>query len=211
MYSCKWNHAVLCLSLVPMSSNFSVSTRRLCVCFLFIKSPVVLSLFTKLWILWLLELFHDELYVEIFADTFKQFRIWHRCHTEVHVALKYTALGRTTLLTNCNWEQMARGADNCCLLLTNNKQTPSHEPHCSPWNILPSSGSLVNYFPSFEMLPAIRHADSSEKFICASRQTAPLSPWNRSTKLKNLGVVMNYSRELFCYFSGETEERYEGP
>jgi hypothetical protein len=38
-----------CSSLVPMSSNFSsVSTRRLCFCFLSIKSPVVLSLFSKL-------------------------------------------------------------------------------------------------------------------------------------------------------------------
>jgi hypothetical protein len=24
--------------------------------------------------------------------------------------------------------------DTCCLLLTNHKQTPTHEPHCSPWN-----------------------------------------------------------------------------
>jgi hypothetical protein len=34
---------------LPVSSNFSsVSTRQLCFCFLAIKSPIVLSLFTKL-------------------------------------------------------------------------------------------------------------------------------------------------------------------
>jgi hypothetical protein len=43
-------------SLAPMSSTFSsVSTRCLCFCFLSIKSLVDLSLFTKLWILCLLE------------------------------------------------------------------------------------------------------------------------------------------------------------
>jgi hypothetical protein len=45
----------VCSSLVPMSSNFSsVSTRRLCVFFLSIKSPVVLRLLAKLWIVCLL-------------------------------------------------------------------------------------------------------------------------------------------------------------
>jgi hypothetical protein len=45
----------VCSSLAPISSNFSsVSTRRLCFCFLSIKSPVDLSLFTKLWIVCLL-------------------------------------------------------------------------------------------------------------------------------------------------------------
>jgi hypothetical protein len=38
-----------------MSSNFSsVSTRRLCFVFLSIKSPIVLTLFTKLWTVCLL-------------------------------------------------------------------------------------------------------------------------------------------------------------
>jgi hypothetical protein len=41
--------------LAHMSSNFSsVSTRHLCFVFLYIKSPDVLSLFTKLWIVCLL-------------------------------------------------------------------------------------------------------------------------------------------------------------
>jgi hypothetical protein len=44
------------LLLAPMLSIFSsVSTRHLCFVFLSIKSPVVLSLFTKLWIVYLLE------------------------------------------------------------------------------------------------------------------------------------------------------------
>jgi hypothetical protein len=45
----------LCSSLASMSSNFlSVSTRRLCFCFLSVKRTVALSLFTKLWIICLL-------------------------------------------------------------------------------------------------------------------------------------------------------------
>jgi hypothetical protein len=77
----------------------SVSTRRLCF-FLSVKNPVVLSLFTKLWIVcW--ELFHHEFYVKIFADTFQQIRISHRCHTEIRVALKYSKPCLATLLTNC--------------------------------------------------------------------------------------------------------------
>jgi hypothetical protein len=88
----------------------------------------------------------------------------------VHIVLKYTAPWWNTLLTNCNWERMANGADNCLLLLTNHKQTPMHEAHCSPWNIMPSSGPKVNYFPSFQMLLAIRHTESSAKFVGASQQ-----------------------------------------
>jgi hypothetical protein len=44
----------VCSSLTSISSNFSANTRRLCFCFLSVKSPVVLSLFTKLWIICLL-------------------------------------------------------------------------------------------------------------------------------------------------------------
>jgi hypothetical protein len=45
----------LCSSLAPTSSTFSSgNTRHLRVCFWSIKSPVVLSLFTKLWIVCLL-------------------------------------------------------------------------------------------------------------------------------------------------------------
>jgi hypothetical protein len=52
-----------------MSCNFSVRARRLCFFFLSIKSPVVLSLVTKLWIVcW--GLFHHEICVEILADIF---------------------------------------------------------------------------------------------------------------------------------------------
>jgi hypothetical protein len=58
---------------------------------------------------------------------------------------------------------MSNGADNCCLQLINHKQTPTREPHCSLWNIMPWSGLQVNYFPSFQMLSA----DSSAKFVCA--------------------------------------------
>jgi hypothetical protein len=102
-----------------------------------------------------------------------------------------------TLLTKCNWEQMANGARNCCLLLTNHKQTPTHEPHCSPWNIMTSSNPQLNYFPLFPMLSALRHVDSVAKFLCSSLQEEHLSPWssepwNRSTKLKKLCIYTHY-------------------
>jgi hypothetical protein len=72
----------VCSSLAPVSSNFSsLSTRRLC--FSWWKSS------------------HHEIYFEIFADTFQQIRISHRCYTEIHVALKYSEPCRATLLTNC--------------------------------------------------------------------------------------------------------------
>jgi hypothetical protein len=46
-------------------------------------------------------------------------------------------------LCNCNWEQMADGADNYRPLLTN--QIPTYEPHCSPWNR--QTALKVNNFP----------------------------------------------------------------
>jgi hypothetical protein len=90
----------------------SVSTRRLCFWFLSIKSPVVLSLFTKLWIVCLLGTLSSRNFCRHFlVDPY----ISHSCQIEIHAALKYTVPWRTTLLTNCNWEEMANGADNCCL------------------------------------------------------------------------------------------------
>jgi hypothetical protein len=149
-----------------MSSNSSsVSTRRVCFHSLFIKNPVVLSLFTKT----VNFLSAGDSFITKFTSNFSPTRISDGCHTEIHVALKYTAPWHTIVLTNWNWEQMANGADNCCLLLKNHKQTLTHEPHCSPWNILPSSGPQVNYFPSFQMLSDIRH-------VCTSQQGAHRSP-----------------------------------
>jgi hypothetical protein len=58
---------------------------------------------------------------------------------------------------------MVRGADIYCLLLTSHKQTPMHEPHCSQYNLVPCRGLLVNWFLSFLMLSAVKHAETSEK------------------------------------------------
>jgi hypothetical protein len=89
-------------------------------------------------------------------------------------------------LTNCNWEQMAHGADKCCRLLTNHKQTLTHKPHCLQWNILPSSCLQVNYFPYFQTLSA----DSSAKIVCASQQRAHRSPWIRQVIKKFLCIFV---------------------
>jgi hypothetical protein len=90
----------------------------------------------------------------------------------------YTAPWHITLLTNYNWEQMANGADNCCLLQTSHKKSSIHELHYSPRNIMPSSGPQVDSLPSFQTLSSTTHGDSSTKFVCASRQTSHRSPWS---------------------------------
>jgi hypothetical protein len=57
----------VCSSLAPVSSNLSsVSTRQLCFCFLSIKSPVDLSCELSA----CRKLFHHEIYVQIFTETF---------------------------------------------------------------------------------------------------------------------------------------------
>jgi hypothetical protein len=102
--------------------------------------------------------------------------IWGLFNNTVSI-LDYVA--SSGMLTNCNWEKITNGADSCCLLLINHKQTPTHEPQCSSWHIIPSTGSQINYFPSFQTLWAIRHADSAAKFVWTSQQET-----HRSTKLK---------------------------
>jgi hypothetical protein len=92
----------VCSSLAPMSSNFSsVSTQRLYFVFLSIKSPAILSLFTKLWNVCLLRTLsswnlHKNFHWHFPADPY-----WHRCHTEICVALKCSNPCHVTLLTNC--------------------------------------------------------------------------------------------------------------
>jgi hypothetical protein len=126
----------------------------------------------KLFVSW--ECFHHEIYIKIFTSTFQQIRISPRCHTEIHVALKYSEPCRTTLLSNCYWQQMTNGADNCCLLLTNHKQTLTHEPHWLLWNIMPLVSVQVKLLP---FIPNVI-TDSSAKFICASQQEAHQLPWS---------------------------------
>jgi hypothetical protein len=126
--------------------------------FLSVKSPIVLSLFTKLWIVCLLGTLSLRNFRQHFlADPYFTWVTYRNTHV-----LKYTTPWCTTLHTNCSWEQMANGADNCCLQLKN--------PHCLPCNIILSSGSQVNYFPSFQTLSVLRHADSPAKFVCTLQQ-----------------------------------------
>jgi hypothetical protein len=103
------------------------------------KSPVDLSLFTKLWTVCLPETLWSRnlrwnFRQHVLADPY-----FTLVSTKIHDALKHTAPWRNTMLCNCNWEQTANGADNCCPQLTNHKQIPTHEPNCSPWNIMSSS------------------------------------------------------------------------
>jgi hypothetical protein len=131
----------VCSSLAPMSFNFSsVSILHLRFCLLSIKSHADLSLFMKLSIVCLLGTLSSRNLRQNFQWHVLADHISHRSHTEIHTALKYTAPWQNTLLANCNQAQLASGADNCCLLLIYNKQIPTHELHCMPWNIMLSSG-----------------------------------------------------------------------
>jgi hypothetical protein len=112
-------------NLAPVSSNFSsVSTRHLYFCFLSIKESRFCKLIHQ--IVNCLSAGNSFItkFVEIFANTFQQIRVSRRCHTEIHAALKYTSTWRNTLLTNCNWEKTANGADNCRPLLKNHNNFP---------------------------------------------------------------------------------------
>jgi hypothetical protein len=141
-----------------MSYDISLArTGRLCFCFLAIESQFNRSLFTKFWIVCLLVTVSSQNLRRNFPRHFLVDLISRRWHTEIHVALKRTAPWRNTLFTNCNWEQMANRANSCRPQLTNHKQIPTHEPHCSP---------------------AIRHTESSAKFVCSSQPAVHRSPWS---------------------------------
>jgi hypothetical protein len=118
----------VCSSLAPMLSNFSsVSTRHLCFCFLCIKSPFVLSLFTELWTVCLLRILSTRnlrrnFHRHFLADPYFTWVAYRntRC-SKVHRTMTYHTAHYSS------WEKIANGVDNSCLLLTNHKFL-----HCSP-------------------------------------------------------------------------------
>jgi hypothetical protein len=115
-----------------------------------------------------------ELFTSKFSPTLSSRSVFHVSVTQKYTyALKYTAPW-LTLLTNCNWGKTGNRADNCCLLLTNCKQTPTHELHCSPWNIMPSSSPQVNYFPyrSSGMLIHRQNSNAPRSKRCTGRREA---------------------------------------
>jgi hypothetical protein len=110
----------VCSSLAPVSSSFSsVSTRCVCFCFLF-ESHCSKFIHQIMNYLSAGNSFITK-FTSKFSPTHSSRSVFHMGDTEIHVVLKYTTPWCTTLLTNCNWKQMANGVDNCCLLLTNHK------------------------------------------------------------------------------------------
>jgi hypothetical protein len=95
------NFLGVCSSLAPVSSNFSsVSTLHLCFRVLSKKSVIVLSLFTKLWIVYLLGTLSSRSLYQNFCQHFLEYPYCTWCHTVIHVAVKCTAPWHTALLTN---------------------------------------------------------------------------------------------------------------
>jgi hypothetical protein len=84
-------------SLAPMSCNLSISTRHLCYCFLSINSPVVLSLFTKLWIIFLSRTLSSRTLCRNFrrrflTDPYFTWESYRNTHcSEVYRTMKYHA------------------------------------------------------------------------------------------------------------------------
>jgi hypothetical protein len=92
------------------------------------------------------------------------------------------------------WSLPHHDVPHCALMETENKWLMElitaaycwqiiNKLHCSLWNILLSSGLQVNYFPSFQMLSTIRHADSLVKFLCALWRAAYWSLWTSQHSL----------------------------
>jgi hypothetical protein len=89
---------------------------------------------------------------------------------------------------------MVNGANNCCLLLKNHKKLPHMNCAACREIIAPTSSPQVIYFLSFQTLLAIRHADSSAKFIRALQQVAH---WLREPVNKVKKKLSVYKWELF--------------
>jgi hypothetical protein len=117
----------------------------------------------------MLGLYLHEIYIDISLVLCSKSIL--RCHIEIRVALKYSAPCFFALPTNCD-RNKGNGADNYHSQLTYDKKIPLHELDSLSWNIMLSVGPQVNYFPSFQTLLAIRHADSSAKFICTDQPAA---------------------------------------
>jgi hypothetical protein len=136
---------VLRSSLARIPSNISsASTRCLCFCFFSIKSPVGLSLFSKLWIVCVLGTLssrnlHQNFCWHFLSDPyFTQVSYRNTCCSKVYHTMMY----HTT-----HWEQMANGADNCayCWQIIN----------YHPWTTLQSMKHDAVKRSTSELLPFI--------------------------------------------------------
>jgi hypothetical protein len=91
----------VCSSLALTSSNFSsVSTRRLCFGYCLLRVPLIKFIHQIVNYLCAVNSFIMKFTVK-FSPILS-----HRCHTEMHVALKYTTSWWSTLLANCNKQLM---------------------------------------------------------------------------------------------------------
>jgi hypothetical protein len=103
-----------------------------------------------------------------FSPTLSSRSVFHVGATEICVALKYISYNIpywSLPETENKWLMELITADN-------HNQTSMHELHCSPCNLIPSSGPQITSCPSFKTLSAISHTDSLAKFACTGRHEA---------------------------------------
>jgi hypothetical protein len=128
-------------------------------------------------------------FTSTFSPTLSSRSVFH-----IHVIQKHTLLWSIAnhVVPHCwltvNWEQLAHGADNYCLLLRNQNKLPC-------MNMIPCRGLQVNYH-SFQTLSAIKHAESSAKLRMrpagrSASVAAKPGAVNSSTRLK-------FSLFFFC-------------
>jgi hypothetical protein len=55
-------------------------------------------------------------------------------------------------------------------------------------NIIPCIGLQVNYFPSFQTLLAVKHAESSEKITCFVAGDAPVAVKRRAVNMSSFKI-----------------------
>jgi hypothetical protein len=80
---------------------------------------------------------------------------------------------------------------------------------CREDSIFNTSCDLWTVTTSFRTLSAVRHADSSARFVCASKRAAHRSPW--SADLWTQSTQKKYSLYIYIYICAITHRYFSAP
>jgi hypothetical protein len=153
-----------------LSSNFSlVSTQHLSFFSVSSNKSPVLSLFTKLWTVFSAGNSFIVKFKSKFSPILSSKSVLH-IDVIKKFSLLWSILHCSLTVAENKWFMVPISAAYCWQAI---KKLP--RTNFLPWNIMLSSGPQVQYFPSSQMLSAIRHADSSAKHVCTSQQEVPQS------------------------------------